>query len=70
MSCENDANCTCGCCAGISVQTPQGEMNLPGQSAISVTTRFDDALTRQPLGLSIVILKPEQFRVVIEFHRE
>ena len=24
----------------------------------------------EPLGLSVVILKPEQFRVVIEFHRE
>jgi DNA-binding GntR family transcriptional regulator len=43
---------------------------VPGQSAISVTTRFDDALTREPLGLSVVILKPEQFRVVIEFHEE
>ena len=43
---------------------------VPGQSAISVTVRFDDALTREPLGLSVVILKPEQFRVVIEFHRE
>jgi DNA-binding GntR family transcriptional regulator len=43
---------------------------VPGQSAISVTIRFDDVLTRKPLGLSVVILKPEQFRVVIEFHRE
>jgi DNA-binding GntR family transcriptional regulator len=43
---------------------------VPGQSAISVTIRFDDALTREPVGLSVVILKPEQFRVVIEFHGE
>jgi DNA-binding GntR family transcriptional regulator len=43
---------------------------VPGQSAISVTIRFDDAVTRVPLGLSVVILKPEQFRVVIEFHSE
>ncbi len=43
---------------------------IPGQSAISVTIRFDDMLTRAPLGLSVVILKPEQFRVVIEFHGE
>jgi DNA-binding GntR family transcriptional regulator len=41
---------------------------VPGQSAISVTIRFDDVRTREPLGLSVVILKPEQFRVVVEFH--
>jgi len=39
---------------------------IPGQSAISVTIRFDDDQTRSPLGLSVVILKPEHFRVVIE----
>jgi hypothetical protein len=38
----------------------------PGQSAISLTIRFDDARTGSPVGLSIVILKPEHFRVVIE----
>jgi len=43
---------------------------VPGQSAISVTIRFDDVVTREPAGLSVVILKPEQFRVVIEFHGE
>jgi DNA-binding GntR family transcriptional regulator len=43
---------------------------VPGQSAISVTIRFDDVVSREPLGLSVVILKPEQFRVVIEFHSE
>jgi DNA-binding GntR family transcriptional regulator len=43
---------------------------VPGQSAISVTIRFDEVLTREPLGLSVVILKPEQFRVAIEFHGE
>jgi DNA-binding GntR family transcriptional regulator len=39
---------------------------VPGQSAISVTIRFDDRQTRAPVGLSVVILKPERFRVVIE----
>ncbi len=39
---------------------------VPGQSAISVTTRFDDAESRSPVGLSVVVLKPEHFRVVIE----
>jgi DNA-binding GntR family transcriptional regulator len=39
---------------------------VPGQSAISVTIRFDDTATRAPVGLSVVILKPDRFRVVIE----
>jgi DNA-binding GntR family transcriptional regulator len=39
---------------------------VPGQSAISVTIRFDDVQTRSPMGLAVVILKPEHFRVVIE----
>jgi len=39
---------------------------VPGQSAISVTIRFDDTATRVPVGLSVVILKPDRFRVVIE----
>jgi hypothetical protein len=38
MSCTGNSNCTCGCCAGISVQTPQGESNLPGQAAITYCT--------------------------------
>ncbi len=37
-SCQGDENCTCGCCSGISVQTPQGETNAPGQSAIAYRT--------------------------------
>lgn len=39
---------------------------VPGQSAISVTVRFDDPATRAPIGMSVVILKPDRFRVVIE----
>ena len=39
---------------------------LPGQSAISVTVRFDDQATGNPAGLTIVTLKPHQFRVVIQ----
>ena len=38
MSCSGNQDCTCGCCGGISVQTPQGETNLPGLSAISYRT--------------------------------
>lgn len=34
MSCTGTANCVCGCCAGTSVQTPQLQTNLPGQSAL------------------------------------
>jgi DNA-binding GntR family transcriptional regulator len=39
---------------------------VPGQSAISVTIRFDDQATGAPLGLTVVTLKPDQFRVVIQ----
>ncbi len=38
MSCSGTSNCTCGCCSGISVQTPQGESNLPGLSSIAYRT--------------------------------
>ena len=38
MSCTGQANCTCGCCAGIAVQTPQGESNPPGHSSIAYRT--------------------------------
>ena len=34
MSCTGTAECTCGCCAGTSVQTPEREFNLPGLSAL------------------------------------
>jgi DNA-binding GntR family transcriptional regulator len=39
---------------------------VPGQPAISVTIRFDDPATQAPVGLTVVILKPDQFRVVVE----
>jgi len=39
---------------------------LPGQSAISVTIRFDDQATGKPAGLTTVTLKPQHFRVVIQ----
>ena len=38
MSCTGTSDCLCGCCSGISVQTPQGENNLPGLSAIAYRT--------------------------------
>ena len=38
MSCTGQANCSCGCCAGIAVLTPQGETNPPGQSSIAYRT--------------------------------
>ena len=34
MSCNGGTNCTCGCCVGIGVQTPQALYNLPGLSSI------------------------------------
>lgn len=38
MSCNGTSNCTCGCCSGISVETPQVENNLPGLSSIAYRT--------------------------------
>ena len=35
MSCSGTTNCTCGCCAGTSVQTPQREANRPGLGALA-----------------------------------
>ncbi len=37
-NCSQNANCTCGCCAGTTVETPQGIQNLPGQPAIAYRT--------------------------------
>jgi len=39
---------------------------VPGTPAISVTIRFDDHDTGTPVGLTVVILKPDRFRVVVE----
>jgi DNA-binding GntR family transcriptional regulator len=39
---------------------------LPGQSAISVTIRFDDEAADSPAGLTTVTLKQHHFRVVIQ----
>ena len=39
---------------------------LPGQPTISVTIRFDDQATGAPVGLTMVTLLPDQFRVVIQ----
>ena len=38
MSCAGTSDCPCGCCSGTSVQTPQGESNLPGLAAIVYRT--------------------------------
>jgi hypothetical protein len=38
MSCNGDGDCTCGCCSGIAVETPQGESNQPGLSSIAYRT--------------------------------
>ncbi len=38
MSCSGGSGCLCGCCGGVSVETPQGEYNLPGLSAIAYRT--------------------------------
>jgi hypothetical protein len=38
MNCTGLPDCTCGCCAGISVETPQGETNRPGLPQIAYRT--------------------------------
>ena len=38
----------------------------PGQPVITVTARFDDSDTGRPAGLTVVMLKPELFRVAID----
>ena len=38
MSCTGLPGCACGCCSGISVQTPQGEANRAGLSSIAYRT--------------------------------
>ena len=38
MSCGGRPDCTCGCCAGTSVQTPRGENNPPGSRAVEYRT--------------------------------
>jgi len=38
MSCNGNSDCTCGCCSGIAVETPQGENNQAGLSSIVYRT--------------------------------
>jgi hypothetical protein len=38
MSCAGTSNCNCGCCAGISLQTPVVENNRPGLPAVIYRT--------------------------------
>jgi DNA-binding GntR family transcriptional regulator len=38
----------------------------PGQPVITVTVRFDDPATGEPAGLTMVMLKPELFRVSVD----
>ena len=38
----------------------------PGQPVITVTIRFDDSATGEPAGLTVVMMKPELFRVSVD----
>ena len=40
-----------------------------GQPAMIVTTRFDDVATGRPIALTIAVLRPEMFRLVLETPR-
>jgi hypothetical protein len=39
---------------------------LPGQPAIVITVRFDDRVSGEPVALTVAVLKPQYFRVVIQ----
>ena len=38
MGCTGSPDCTCGCCSGVGVETPQGESNRQGLPAIAYRT--------------------------------
>jgi DNA-binding GntR family transcriptional regulator len=38
----------------------------PGQPVITVTVRFDDPATGEPAGLTVVMMRPELFRIAID----
>src|SRR5208337_1197412 len=38
MTCTGASDCTCGCCSGVAVETPLGEDNRAGLSAIAYRT--------------------------------
>ncbi len=48
MACSGGGTCTCGCCAGISQETPQTQLNRPGLTAIPYRVgtyqQFNDTL--------------------------
>ena len=65
------ANPACARAVDLELAPPQPSVArslrlVPGQPAISVTIRFDDPVTSTPVGLTVVILKPDQFRVVVQ----
>ncbi len=37
-----------------------------GQSAAMVTLRFDDPVTSRPVALTVAVLRPEKFRIVVQ----
>ena len=38
----------------------------PGQPAVMVTVRFDDTDSGRPVALSVAVLRPDMFRVVVQ----
>ena len=49
-ACTGTTTCTCGCCAGVSVLTPQGENNPAGLSAIAYRTGIWSTFKRSMLA--------------------
>jgi len=38
----------------------------PGEPAVTVTVRFDDAVRRKVIALTVAVLRPDLFRIVVE----
>ena len=66
MSCTGMSNCSCGCCAGTSVQTPQREYNRSGLSALSYRVgtwaTFKESLLARLSSADYPALQPLQTR--------
>jgi hypothetical protein len=71
MSCNGNSECSCGCCAGISVQTPQAEINLPGLPAIGyragVWSTFRESMLARLSSSDYPALAPLQTRAADDF---
>jgi hypothetical protein len=66
LTCSGTSSCTCGCCAGTSVQTPRLELNRPGLSALSYRAgtwaQFKDSMLARLSSADYPALRPLKTR--------